>query len=105
MEPNNEEIKIPTLKVGSIMNVNISSDVYQRLIILLQDLVEGKTEEEMLEAKKQIDEKFVKERWILNYETIFYIITLCEKYAKANGMVEEMSIEQYQDMLSKSMPQ
>ena len=105
MEPNNEEIKIPTLKVGSIMNVNISSDVYQRLIILLQDLVEGKTEEEMLEAKKQIDEKFVKERWILNYETIFYIITLCEKYAKANGMVEEMSVEEYQEMLSKSMPQ
>jgi hypothetical protein len=105
MEPNNEEIKIPTLKAGSIMNVNIASDVYQRLIILLQDLVEGKTEEEMLEAKKQIDEKFVKDRWILNYETIFYIITICEKYAKANNMVEEMSIEEYQEMLSKSMPQ
>lgn len=105
MEPNNEEIKIPTLKAGSVMNINIASDVYQRLIILLQDLVEGKTEEEMLEAKKQIDEKFVKERWILNYETIFYIITLCEKYAKANNMVEEMSVEEYQEMLSKSMPQ
>lgn len=105
MEPNNEEIKIPTLKAGSVMNINIASDVYQRLIILLQDLVEGKTEEEMLEAKKQIDEKFVKDRWILNYETIFYIITLCEKYAKANNMVEEMSVEEYQEMLSKSMPQ
>jgi hypothetical protein len=105
MEPNNEEIKIPTLKAGSVLNIDITSDVYQRLIILFQDLLEGKTEEEMLEAKKQIDEKFIKDRWILNYETVFYIITICEKYAKANGMVEEMSVEEYQEMLSKSMPQ
>ena len=105
MEPNNEQIKIPTLKVGSVMNINISSDVYQRLIILLQDLMEGKTEEDMLEAKKQIDEKFIKERWILNYETIFHIITLCERYAKANNMVEEMSVEDYQEMMSKAFPQ
>jgi hypothetical protein len=105
METNNEELKVPTLKLGSTMNINISQEVYQRLMILLQDMLDGKTEEEMLEAKKQIEAKYVTEKWILNYETVFYIITLCERYAKANNMVEEMTIEEYQEMISKANPQ
>ena len=59
MEQNNEQIQIPTLKAGSSFTISITSDVYHRLLILIESILEGKTEEDMAEAKKQIDEKLI----------------------------------------------
>lgn len=84
--------KIPVFKKDAIIQLKFTPDFYQRLVILLQSVTKDKTQEEFQEAAKQIESKQIKDEWVLNYETLLYIVKGSEEYAQQNDLTE------YKDM-------
>lgn len=83
-----ESNKIEVIKPDAIINIKFGRDFYIRLTMVLQQVIENKSVEEMTEAANQIDKKEIKENWIFAYETMLYLIKAAEDYCQQNGMTE-----------------
>jgi hypothetical protein len=90
MEQTPQQIEI--IKKDAIIQIKFRPDFYQRLLLVLKSTYDGKTEQDLEEAVKQIESKQIKEEWIANYETMLYLIKASVDYAKANNMVEMVDI-------------
>jgi hypothetical protein len=96
MEENNLNLdKIEVIKKDAVIQIKFREDFYQRLVLVFKSTFEGKTVEQLQDAEKQIQEKLVKEEWILNYETMAYFIKACEDYVKANNLTELVDKDTY----------
>lgn len=86
-----EEPKIEIILPEAIVKLEISTGFYQQMHIMLQDIIEGKTEEEMKDAYAQIEGDDIKEKWITNLKTILIFINDFQKQAKDLGFVKSMT--------------
>lgn len=82
------ETKVPVFKKDAIIQIRFTPEFYQRLVMVLQHIIKDKTPEEFQEAGRQIESKQIKEEWILNYETMLYLVKGSEEYAQENGLTE-----------------
>jgi hypothetical protein len=89
-----ESKKIETLKKDAVLTIKFGADFYQRLVIVLRAIIEGKTPEEMEKAAKKIETKTIDEEWILNYETMLYLVKAAEDYAQANNLTEWQEVSE-----------
>lgn len=80
--------KIEALKKDAVITIKFGADFYQRLVVILRSILESKSPEDLEVAAKKIETKTVDEEWILNYETMLYLIKAAEDYAKANNLTE-----------------
>lgn len=99
MEQNN---MVEVIKADAVITIKLNRDFYARLTVLFRDIVENKTQEEMAEAAKQIEEGNVAEMWIFNYETMIYLLKACEDYCKENNMTETMPMEELAKLNEKA---
>lgn len=82
--------KITVFKKDAILELKFKVDFYQRLVFLLQYVVRGKTEEELLNAAEQMNKKEITEEWVAHYETLLYAVKGTEEFALGNGLLEEI---------------
>jgi len=87
--------KIEVIKKDAVIQIKFREDFYQRLVLVFKSTFEGKTVEQLQEAEKQIQEKAIKEEWIINYETMAYLIKASEEYLKANNLTEFVDKDEY----------
>jgi hypothetical protein len=83
-----ETKKVETLKKDAIIIIKFGADFYQRLVVILRSILEGKSPEDLEIAAKKIETKTVDEEWVLNYETMLYLVKAAEDYAQANNLTE-----------------
>jgi CRISPR/Cas system CMR-associated protein Cmr3 (group 5 of RAMP superfamily) len=96
MEENTQKIeKIEVINKDAILQIKFKSDFYDRLILVLKSTFDGKTPEELQKAASQIENKKVEEEWILNYETMLYLIRSVEDYAKQNNLTTMVDINEF----------
>jgi len=86
--------KIEVMKPDAIIKIDFKPDFYKRLVFLFQTIIEDKTQEELMEASKQIQDNELKEGWIVNYHTVSYLLKASEDYAQANGMTEFVDVSE-----------
>lgn len=99
MEQNN---MVEVIKADAVMTIKLNRDFYARLTVLLRDIIEDKTQEQMMEAAKQIEQGNVAEMWIFNYETMIYLLKACEDYCKENNLTEMMSTQELAELNEKA---
>ena len=95
--------KIECLKSDAVIQIKFNRDFYQRLTLLLRFTYETHTEQELIEAAKQIEAKDIKEQWIFHYETMLYLVRGAEEYARNNNMTEEVSMEEFRKQIENDM--
>jgi hypothetical protein len=83
-----ETKKVETLKKDAIIIIKFGADFYQRLVVILRSILEGKSPEDLENAAKKIETKTVDEEWVLNYETMLYLVKAAEDYAQVNNLTE-----------------
>jgi hypothetical protein len=85
--------KIETLKEDAVIVIKLNTHFYQRLVVVLRSIIDSKSPEELEKAGKEIESKNITEEWILNYETMLYLVKGVEEYAQANNLTEWKDIE------------
>ncbi len=96
MEENTQKIdKIEVIDKDAILQIKFKTNFYERLTLVLKSTFDGKTPEELQKAAYQIENKKVEEEWILNYETMLYLIRAVEDYAKANNLTKMVDITEF----------
>ncbi len=86
---------IEVIKPEAVITIKLNRDFYVRLTIILQEIIAGKSNDEMIAAAKQIEDKNISEMWVFNYETMLYLIKACEDYCKENNLIEIRDLEQF----------
>lgn len=99
-----EQSKIEIIKKDAILEIKFKPEFYQRLVIVLQSIIKDKTPQELEKAAKEIEAKQITEEWILNYETMLYIVKGSEEYAQRNNLTETLSLEEFEKEQQKSLP-
>lgn len=92
-EQNNQSTKIERLREGAIMEIKFGREFYQRLVEVLKFVYQGKTESEMLEAAKQIEDKKITKPWVMHYETMLYVVKAAEEFAQIHNLTESVDYE------------
>ncbi len=83
-----EKQQIERMKEDALIQLRFNREFYHRLVLLLRYLYNGKTEAEIVNAIKQIEEKKITEEWAMHYETMMYLVKGSEEYAQQNNMTE-----------------
>ena len=86
--------KIETLKKDAVITIKFNADFYQRLVVILRSILEDKSPEDLEKAANKIETKTVDEEWILNYETMLYLIKGSEDYAQQNNLTEWQEVSE-----------
>ena len=86
----------------AILQIKFRPDFYQRLVNVFKSTYEGKSTEDLERAAKQMEDRKIEEDWILNYETMLFLIRATEDYAKANNFVKSVDLDEY---LNQENPQ
>ena len=96
MEENTQKIdKVEVIDKDAILQIKFKVDFYDRLALVLKSTFDGRSPEELEKAVNQIENKKVEEEWILNYETMLYLIRAVEDYAKANNLTKMVDAAEF----------
>jgi hypothetical protein len=90
MDTTSEKVEI--IKQNAVIVLKFDREFYARLTMIMQQLIEGKTPEQMEDAAKQIESKNIKDLWVLNYETTLYLLKASEEYCQTNNLTEMIEI-------------
>lgn len=93
---------VEVIKADAVITIKLNRDFYARLTVLFREIVDGKTQEELVEAAKQMEEGNIAEMWIFNYETMIYLLKACEDYCKENNMTEMVSMQELAELNEKA---
>jgi hypothetical protein len=77
---------VEMIRKDALIPVTIGTGFYARLREMLLYLLKDKSQEEILEANRQIESGNVTEDWIRHYETTVVLCKEIEKQASEHGM-------------------
>lgn len=90
---------IEMIRKDALIPVKIGTGFYARLREVLLFTLENKTQEEILDANKQIESGNITEDWIRHYETLVVLCKEIEKQASENGMTYFSDLETEMEQL------
>lgn len=94
---------IEMIRKDALIPVTIGTGFYARLREVLLFSIQHKTQEEILDANKQIESGNVTEDWVRHYETMAVLCKEIEKQATENGMTYVSDLEtEVDNLLSES---
>ena len=102
MEQQKEPTMIEVMTEDAVVVFKYNRSFYQRLVMVFNSILDGKTPEDLQEANRQITEKNITEPWVANFETILYIIQDAEQYVRKNGMTQMMPVDEMQSAISSN---
>lgn len=86
--------EIEVIKYETIIPIQISGFFYSRMQQVVQELVKGKTKDELQAAYKEIENKAITQDWITALETMFIFCNEFEKNAKEKNLVVKEEIKE-----------
>ena len=102
MEENRQTSQIEVMSEDAIVVLKYNRSFYQRLVMVFNSILDGKTAEEIQEANRQITEKNITEPWVANFETMLYIIQDAEQYVRKNGMTKMISLDEMEKSIKEN---
>lgn len=87
--------KVEVIDKDAILQIKFKPDFYDRLVLVFKSTFEGRTPEELQEAAEKIENKKADKEWIINYETMIYLIRTIEDYAKANNLTKMVPVDEF----------
>lgn len=80
--------------IEGLVNIPMSGGFYQRLQKATNELLKGKTEQELANCYKNIQEKKPLSEYEQALETMFIFCATFEKLAEEQGMIKEVDLEE-----------
>lgn len=88
--------KVRVFKDGSVLEIKLGLNYYNRMAMVLMDHVKDKTPEDLEKAVEQIESGKIEDEWTLHYETLLFFMRACQDYAEANDLFELITPEEFQ---------
>jgi hypothetical protein len=85
-----KDYEVDIITSDAMIDVKMSSGFYNRVRILLQNIIESHTSEELDDAHEQIKSKTITEKWVFDYETLLILCKDFETKAKDLGFVKKV---------------
>lgn len=98
LDPN---FKFKIIKPEALTTIRVSTAFYYNLKELFYFLIKDKTQEEITDAIKQINEEKIKDEWVYHYKTLFILTSEIEKKAEEAGDMVEKTKEEIEEYLKK----